>query len=155
FAAVKSGWQAFLARSNDKMPAFLALQDLPAVAFADKEIRPVYKKMVESQLKDLSEWNAKDGEKSGVAAMATGAQAGKTIIAACIAAVCIGFISAVLFAVSLKRRINRLNKSINALQTECLASLENGITAMAIGDLTYEVNVHGEPINDKSGDELG
>ena len=72
-----------------------------------------------------------------------------------VAALVLGFAAAWLIARGVRRGVADVLRTLESLQSRCIAGLQDGLRALAGGDLTVEITAVTPPIEKLSGDEIG
>jgi len=132
-------------------------KDSPVEAFKQAESRTekTYREEFTPQLAKVSDVVAKAAAADQAAAFATVAAVKTTVMTITALTLVFGFGITVVLTRSVTTPVSQIKHRLSLLEANCVAGLENGLRALANGDLTVDVQASTPPVPYTSGDELG
>jgi methyl-accepting chemotaxis protein len=148
-------WTKAKELSEEVKTKFKDSDPVKAFKLTESKTEKTYREEFTPQLAKVSDVVAKAAAADQAAAFATVAAVKTTVMTITALTLVFGFGITIVLTRSVTVPVSQIKHRLSLLEANCVAGLENGLRALANGDLTVDVQASTPPVPYTSGDELG
>lgn len=152
---LREDWAAYDAKWIEVQEKIATLNTEQGFALMETDMAPLFAPKVQPQLEKVLQWNVQDGRNAKAAADGELATARLTVLAMLALTLVVGIGFAMVITRSIVGGISAVADRLTSLRNHCLRGLNEGLSALASGDLTVNVTPATKPVGLHTTDEVG
>ncbi len=152
---LQAGLKSYFDQTDELNGLLKVKNEVAATELMKTPMKESYDEGIIKSIEDILDQNSKQAKEQLAIATGTAEQSRSLIIGATVGAILLAIVAGIGITRSIVPGIQALIEKLSKLKEWCLTDLENGIAAVANGDLTQRIQPRSTPLTVESKDEIG